>query len=137
MEIYLSSTTNVTAFDLQWRDWFFLTPTMESAAVFEDVLYQLKVVQRAPDPPGGNTVKQITNVPLGVLITLYHTVRFSMRDRNIGDNVFNRFTTALSNISGSYPEITAYLAAAGTHETTIENLIQDNGRKLLRGKYNG
>lgn len=136
MEVYLGSITNVTAFDLQWRDWFYLAPTMEASPVFEDVLYQLKTVQRLSNPPSGNTVMQITNVPLGIILSLYHTVRFSMQNRNMANNMYNRFTTALNGIGGNYPEIVAYLAAAATHETTIENLIQDNGRKMLRGKYN-
>lgn len=134
MEAYLSSKTNVTSFELQWRDWFHLTPYMSES--YEDILYQLKLVQRAPNPPSGNTPGAITNVALGAVLSLYHLLRMGLASRNIGNNAYNRFTTALNILAATYPEITSYMSEVSAVETGIENAQQDNGRKTLRGKYN-
>lgn len=136
MLTYLSSITNVTTFELQWRDWFYLTPNMRGQDMYEDVQYQLSLVQRAPNPPSGSTPAAITNIPLGVVLSLYHTLRFVAPSRNIANNTYNRFTTALNNLVGTYPEITSYMTEAAAHEVSVENAQQDSGRKILRGKYN-
>lgn len=132
----LSSTTSVTTFELQWRDWFYLTPNMNLNDTYEDVLFQLKSIQRAPNPPSGNTLGAVTNVALGVILSLYHGVRFGSTSRNTGNNVYNRFTTALTTAAATYPEITDYMTEAAAYETGAESALQDNGRKTLRGKYN-
>lgn len=136
MELQLTSTTNVTTFELQWRDWFQLTPYMKMNDSYEDVLYQLKLVQRAANPPSGSTPGSVTNVPLGTILSLYHTLRIGVSSRNIGNSAYNRFTTALTSAAGTYPEITSYLADVAAFETSSENVQQDTGRKILRGKYN-
>lgn len=136
MQIYLISTTNVTTFELQWRDWFYLTPHMNFNEKYEDALYQLKLVQRAVDPPSGNTPGPVTNIQLGAILSLYHTLRFGSTTRVVGNNTYNRFTTALNALAGAYPEITSYMSAAAASETDFENTQQETGRKTLRGKYN-
>lgn len=135
MMTHLASATNVTTFELQWRDWFYLTPNMGQDK-YEDILYQLKLVQRNVNPPTGNTLGPVTNIPLGTILSLYHSLRFDASSRNIANNTFNRFTIVLNNLAGTYPEIGSYLTDASTHETTVENDQQERGRKTLRGKYN-
>lgn len=136
MQIYLTSITNVTTFELQWKDWFYLTPYIGNNELYEDILYQLKLVQRAVNPPSGSTPGVVINVTLGSILSLYHLSRFGSSSINIGNNVYNRFTTALNSIAATYPEITDYMTEAAAKEISVENGQQDIGRKTLRGKYN-
>lgn len=133
MQQYFSDTTNVTSFSLETRDWFALGNSIVSQQIYEDFEFQLKGLQRVADPPTGQTLMTVTNVPLGVIFQLYYNIRES-DSKEVFKSMVNRFTAVLQGMEGTYPAITTFLADYTTQDNLIEAELREFGRRLYRGK---
>lgn len=133
MEQYFQDATAIATFSLQARDWHFLANLMNSDLVYEDMLFTLKAAFRVGTPPTGQTLVAITDDKLGNLFRLFFSVdrRYG---KEVGKHTRNRLRTALEAVAGTYPTITAFLAAYDQINTAEENALAETGRKLLRGK---
>lgn len=125
-----NSETNI-SISLQAKDWHFLAGLMRGSEVYEDLEFNLKTKFQIPNPPIGTTLVQADNQYLGIILRLFYSCHIT-NGKEIGKNVRNRFRNALEALS--LQEITNFLIELDLQDITIENGIQETGRKWLRGK---
>jgi len=134
MHKYFSDLTNVPSFVAQSNDWFFMQSFMaNNLATFDDVVTQLKVLQRVEVPPAGTATMEVTNTYLGVILQMYYNVEMSY-GKEIAKSTRNRLLAILQGAAATYPVITEFLTALGEEESTTQSNLVEYGRKNLRGK---
>lgn len=134
MHKYFSDLTNVPSFSLQSNDWFFMQSFMaNNLAIYDDVVTQLKVLQRVDVPPAGTAPMIVTNTYLGVILQMYYNVEMQY-GKEIAKSTRNRLLAVLQTAAATYPVITDFLAALGEEESLTQGNLVEYGRKNLRGK---
>jgi len=134
MHQYFSDLTNVPLFSMQSNDWFFMQSFMSNnLAIYDDVVTQLKVLQRVDTPPAGTALMEVANTYLGVILQMYYNVEQGY-GKEVAKSTRNRFLAILQGAAATYPVITDFLAAVATEQSTTQSNLVEFGRKNLRGK---
>lgn len=126
----LNSTTNITSFSLQARDWYFLAISMADSS-YNSIMFELQTnIQVTPAPANTNLIT-ITNTPLGLILRL-HKILNQTHGKSVGKNQLNRFREAL--VSLSLQEVDTWLSSVDDSDSSEESNIVTYGRRFLRGK---